>query len=517
MRQAKYPVALMLVGCGALGGAVLVVFTPWGLGLSPDSAVYIGGARGLVQGNGVSLPTESGGFAPIVHYPPLYPALLASLGVVGLDPFKAARWLNAFFFATNIFLVGWLVFVATRAVGLAVCASALMMTSFPVVQAHTMAWSEPLFIFFELSGSLFLFFYLQQGSYRNLVASSLAVGLSAISRYAGIAFLMSGSISVLLLSHKTGKRRVGDAAVFLMLAAIPILFWTGRNWFFSGSVVNRSVSVHLMGWEHLGAIFVTVLSWFSIPLFDLTEGQSLLLGWIALSVLGVWLWIWHRSREPEVAASQTSVVLAAMMLAILIAYISVLSVTISFLDYQTPIDSRILAPGYPALMLLGVSLVGIFVRPRTMGNQNQWILCAIAFIFLTLQATSTWPWLIFSYREGVGYASRHWAASEVVQRIKVIEPSTALFSNAPDVLFTLLGRPAGMIPRKVNPDSRAENQQFYSQLAQMKHDMKMSNGVLVYFDRVAWRWYLPERKELETAMGLRLIFAGNDGAIYRVD
>jgi hypothetical protein len=74
-----------------------------------------------------------------------------------------------------------------------------------------------------------------------------------------------------------------------------------------------------------------------------------------------------------------------------------------------------------------------------------------------------------------------------------------------------------MIPRKVNPDSRAENQQFYSQLAQMKHNMKMSNGVLVYFDRVAWRWYLPERKELETAMGLRLIFAGNDGAIYRVD
>src|SRR3989337_1553357 len=103
---------MMLGACAVLGGGVLLHSSPWGLGVSPDSVVYIGAARSLLWGHGFSLPAESAPFAPITHYPPLYSSLLAVSGVVAADLLDGAIWLNVAVFSINIYLSGFLLFAA---------------------------------------------------------------------------------------------------------------------------------------------------------------------------------------------------------------------------------------------------------------------------------------------------------------------------------------------------------------------------------------------------------------------
>ena len=45
--------------------------------------------------------------------------------------------------------------------------------------------------------------------------------------------------------------------------------------------------------------------------------------------------------------------------------------------------------------------------------------------------------------------------------------------------------------------------------------LRAANGVIVFFDRVNWRKYLPSAAELESSLGLRLVTKTNDGAIYQ--
>lgn len=70
---------------------VLLSTSRYGVGLSPDSAIYISVAKNLLSGNGYR---EFGGI-PFVNWAPLFPTLLAILGLLGISPLDGARLINA--------------------------------------------------------------------------------------------------------------------------------------------------------------------------------------------------------------------------------------------------------------------------------------------------------------------------------------------------------------------------------------------------------------------------------------
>ena len=148
---------MALGACAVLGGGVLLRSSLWGLGLSPDSVVYIGAARSLLTGHGFSLPGDPApfSFSPITHYPPLYSSLLALVGTLA-DPLDGAIWLNVAAFSTNNYVAGFLLFAVLGSWQLALLGSLFTLTAFPLVQAHTMAWSEALFIMLEFLSILLL-------------------------------------------------------------------------------------------------------------------------------------------------------------------------------------------------------------------------------------------------------------------------------------------------------------------------------------------------------------------------
>jgi hypothetical protein len=73
---------MLLAALIMLAGFVAVLLaTGRGVGVTPDSISYIGGARSLLAGDGFSMPGNVP--MPITHFPPFYSLLLAAIGSLG--------------------------------------------------------------------------------------------------------------------------------------------------------------------------------------------------------------------------------------------------------------------------------------------------------------------------------------------------------------------------------------------------------------------------------------------------
>jgi len=504
-----------LSGLAALGGVVLVAATPWGLGLSPDSVVYIGAARSLAQGNGLSLPTDLAAMAPLVHYPPLYPALLAMTSFSGLDVIAAAKWLNVFLFCANVFLAGIIGYRASGLFPFAILSAGLVATAFPMALVHSMVWSEPLFMVCQSAALLFLLSYLRECVRWKLMAAAVATGLSVLGRYAGVSLVISGAAAILWFGAERWKKKFFDAGIFLAVSLLPIGLWAARNQWVAGTSTDRNIGFHPAGLGELSAAVDTIGAWFSAFWTSSTDIQLLsfcvvTIGGLAISFSRPKLGVRHAP------ANAGDLKIASSLMALVgVTYLVLLFLTISLFDAQTPVDSRLLAPCYVPSLLFVVSAWMISTRHWQERASVRFVAPAVGLLIIGLQLPATLNWLRQHYRQGIGYSSREWQESETIEQLATKMPSVLIYSNAPDVVYTLLGRPAAMIPRRSNTASNMPNASYHAEIEQMRTTVRAANGVIVFFDRVHWRKYLPSATELESSLGLRLVTKTNDGAIYQ--
>jgi 4-amino-4-deoxy-L-arabinose transferase-like glycosyltransferase len=216
---------LILAVITLIGIIVVLTATNWGIGASPDSVVYIGGARSIILNMGFSMITVGGGAEPITHHAPFYPLLLASTVSMNIDPVIGARWINALLFGLNILVVGTIL----RSVSIenevniywiSIVGSLFMLAAPIMLEIHVMAWTEPLFLFLGFSGFVLLAIYLQNSRRGYLILSGLMISLAFLTRYAGIALILSGVVGILLISSTSIKDRI-KAAVFFYGGQFP--------------------------------------------------------------------------------------------------------------------------------------------------------------------------------------------------------------------------------------------------------------------------------------------------------
>ncbi|MGH9339551.1 MAG: ArnT family glycosyltransferase [Acidobacteriota bacterium] len=210
----------LFIAAVAISGTVLLLYaTRFGIGLSPDSTGYMAGARSFLAGHGLyaysSSRTANGAMGPITAVPPLYPILLALVSYLGPETLEAARWLSAVTFGANILLVGCLVNrLSQGSVWATALALLLMLGSIDMIEIHSMAWTEPPFIFFALLGLWLLAKHIEKPDWRILLAGSGAVGLAFATRYAGNALVLTGALGLLVMGSRPYKEKLRDAVVF---------------------------------------------------------------------------------------------------------------------------------------------------------------------------------------------------------------------------------------------------------------------------------------------------------------
>ena len=211
---------------GAIVGAIaLAAITAVPVGVFWDDGVYLIGAKSLASGAGyrfLHLP----GAPPAVHFPPVWPALLAlvwRLNPSFPDNVVLLKMVNPLLLAVGAGLATW--YGARRfdvPAPIAAATAIIFAAALPVIVIAGVLFSEPLF-FVVLVGALMLADRaVDQGGWRNALIAGAAAGILTLTRSAGLV-LVPALVIALLIRRRNRESLVAAAGAVAVLA--PWQYW----------------------------------------------------------------------------------------------------------------------------------------------------------------------------------------------------------------------------------------------------------------------------------------------------
>lgn len=498
------------LGALALAGVMLMLrATTLGAGISPDSTVYISMARAMLIPFGFQFVVQSGG-----DFPPFYPALLAIGGAVSGDPATAARWINALLFGCNIALVGVVLDQLTRrSFWVSLFGAALMLSSVTMLTIHAMAWSEPTFLFFGLTGMIALARFIKSLRFRWLVVAAPAMGLAAMDRYVGISLAFTGIVALIFLTPTTLRRKIGSAVFFAAVACMPLALWMTHQ------PTRRVLAFQLPPREYFQTGFANISVWIvpaGIPILVLYRpwiiaGLALVL---ALGIGYVWYRKTRRTPVPILLARFPPLLYIVTLFGISYSLVNLLAKV--FFGPSLELHPRALSPLFVVGLILFLAIVSALVsyfRP-----QHIIVRVGIAVFALGILWYSFGAGLRYVERtrlQGLGYAAKTWQASPTIARIKTLPADLVIYSNGSDAIYFLTGRHVSRLPDKVDKMNLIANQIFLDELAKVGNNVSAGRAVIVYMNNFPDRWYQPNEQDLTQALPLHLVARQEDGAIFR--
>jgi hypothetical protein len=503
---------LVMAMCASIGGAIMLFTTQWGVGVTTDSTIYINVARNLLQGYGWSHPPGS----PMTHYPPLYPLVLSLSGLLGSDPIDGARWVQAFLFFATLLCSGVMIYGATNSSTLAwITGLLLLLTSNTMIYVYDFAWSESLFILLCLAGFLLLGKYFEESRQRLLLASSIMIGLAFLTRYAGVSLVITGCLCILLISPLSIYKRFIATMLFAVVSVLPTGLWFIRNRIVSGTLANRTLVSHPITANHVDSAILTISRWLCLPEdWPLRVRGGILVIFAVIILTGYVILLKDQLKNNENQKNNHILYIPSLLIIFTISYLSFLAMSISFIDAHTPFDDRILAPLYV------VSVIGIVCLAYNIwlqfGKKRVFaaLFLIVSFLFVGVQIIKSTPLVASLHYEGIGFSSKYWRYSKIIEIVKSVPPDTIIYTNGPDAIDILTGKSSLMIPSKVDPGTRLSNENFAAQFADMARQLETDKSILVYFYGITWRWYLPTKEEIAKGVRLRVLYQGRDGIIY---
>jgi hypothetical protein len=513
---------LLIIGLLGLAGFILILIgTKWGIGASPDSVVYINGARNLLLGNGFGVSTFEGDAFPITHHAPFYSILLSTIGFTGIDPLVGARWLNAILFIANIFIIGFIIYLQhPDLIALPIFGALIILLSPMMLSVHLMAWTEATFIFLSLLGFIFLAKFLNNFRWLFLVVSAVLFGFSILTRYAGLSLVATGALGVFLFGSKPLRKRLFDSAVFLIISLLPFVLWTIRNMANAGTATSREFSFHLISRSHLWQAVYTVSGWFlvpnSAPNFILIVVPFLVITLIivvGLLVLKKQDSIKHFFLPNTPSFSKNLVFLLALFIFV---YLGFLVVSISTLDANTPLNDRILSPIFVAGIIIAAYIIGDYWKSTPQKNVLHILIPILSLALLVGYTFQNVRLISDAYTNGLGYNQRVWHESSTINYIQTLSSGIPIYSNASEGIYLHTERPTYRIPSKFDSVNNQENVNFKNQIAEMQNQLENGKGIIVFFHGPV-RPNIPSVEELSQLFPIYLLAQKSDGTIYTLE
>lgn len=198
------------------------------LHISGDNAVYIKLAENMADGHGYSTLNTSGEYVPASHFPPGYPAVLASFMILGIDSIVFFKVLNGVFLLASLLLL-W--YMACRLTGnrlLASCSVLIAVLSPQVLGFAMIVMSEMSFMFFIMLSFFCIYkysckcgkaYYMNHWFWMALVFAAAGYYIRSV----GMAAM--GAILVFFAFRREWKQLLVSAGTFVLL----LLPWSVRN------------------------------------------------------------------------------------------------------------------------------------------------------------------------------------------------------------------------------------------------------------------------------------------------
>ena len=468
-----------------IGMFLIIAATPNGLGLSDDSIAYIAGARSMAAGHGYREAWLASN-QPVTHFPPAFSSVLAFFGLFGIDPLRAVRWVNAGLFGLNAVLLGILGWRMTPSLTGGVVLAALFVASGEMFSIHAVAMSEPLFIFLCLL-SLWMFdlYFERDHHWLWLIACGTFIGMAYLTRYAGLALVVTFVLALLIL-HTNWKKRLTSIGILLASVSPWVLGWSIRNQLMAGNATNRAFAWHPLTSENINP-GLRVFSEFLIPMEPwrreifkqpgVIEAMIFLLlgGLLAWVVVTAWKYLSHPQHERT--GKEAREVLSFTTALFIFAYLASIVASMLMFDAATKFKLRILAPVLVSLLILLV-VFGIWMRSR---RRDIVIVLTLLVLGLWIYKQSitfnTWA------KSELGYASFQWYDSQALDYLKALPDDVMIYTNEPGAVYLYTGRGCYVLPDRFDSATALARTNFEKGVAVMQADIHQGKAVLALFDQ----------------------------------
>ncbi|MEO6435319.1 MAG: hypothetical protein ABIP55_06105, partial [Tepidisphaeraceae bacterium] len=321
------------------------------------------------------------------------------------------------------------------------------------------------------------------------------------------------------------RRRWIDAAVFsAAVLALPVA-WFARNLGIGGSATNRTFAFHPISLEHVKDGIAAVATWLwplgvndarlNANTHPFLAGGAVL---VFVAILAAGCLLAFRARREAIGR------LARVLILFIACFIGLLVFSISFVDFHTPMDTRVLSPAFVAWVVLAACVVSRWLgttktRPRVLAGVAAAALVAVIAwpsVKLPIQGVSAGGLIARLWREGDGFAHPMWRNSPTIAAVRQLRPELQIFTNAPGAIYLLTGRQFLLtIPAQISASSRLPNPEYAVLMARIGEELRAGRGVVVYLRRYgARRAYYPSEDQVRRRLGLRMVSRHSDGAIF---
>lgn len=482
----------------AAGFLMLTFYTRYsGIGISPDSVMYISGARNMNAHQGFTYFNHD----PLVAFPLFYPTFLGLfLFITGIDPVVFGPVLNGLLFAALILMVGlvvenftfrskwykWFVLIA-------------IVLSPSLLEIYSMLWSETLFIVWTLVFIIAYRQYIKNHAPGALLIVAFITALACVTRYAGVTLIGTGGMLLLFDPVLKLKNKIGHIVLFVLIS-ISLL---ATNLIHNAAVTHTGTGPRYKSLTSLSEnmhYFGTVMcDWFTLSPHQyhlaFTITLLLMVGFVAA-------FLFHAFKKRTLYGTYENIIIAFF---IVYGLFMIISATIS--RYER-INNRLLSPLFIPLLLGCTYWVVYFIRKQDKKMRRILMVLAlgIALLFGYGQVTNDMQRYDDQNDYGTpGYTDDTWNKSELVKVMKthpgLFKAGYPIYNNACEAFYFFTGKSSVYIPKPTEPK-------------QMMQFDKQPHGYVVIFNNLPDPALLTVPQIQQHKKQLRTLYQFEDGGIY---
>ncbi|GAA4319211.1 hypothetical protein GCM10023149_17790 [Mucilaginibacter gynuensis] len=467
-----------------------------GIGISPDSIMYVSTARNIHEHG--SLLTFNGG--PLVFFPVFYPAFLSiSLIIFQADPVAYGGLINGLLFAAVIFVSGLLIsrFKAKSIIYKWLILAAIVLSP-AMLEIYSFLWSETLFVLTILLFILAFKQYLQKHSWPALLLAALVAAICCITRYAGITIIATGGLMILADGTLPFRKRMLHGLTFGIASSCLLAVNLIVNSLSSGLATGtREPSITPFS-ENLHYFGTVLCDWLGLTnvVYPFASGLAvfILVGLIAGLVIN--------SLKNRLNSYESVITFFAVVYGLFILIIA----TVSRFER---VNSRLLSPMFITLLIACTYWVPNVIR-KIKKRGAYWLASGASVIIMCGYLYNIYHIDRQRYDDefeyGIpGYSDDDWNKSAFVTFLKthrnIFKPGVTIYSDADEALYFFGGiTGAKLLPHRF---FKADVAKFYSE----KH------YYLVWFKKLG-NAEIINIKDIEQKKHLTKLYDLEDGAIY---
>jgi len=330
------------------------------------------------------------------------------------------------------------------------------------------------------------------------------MALAALTRYAGISVVATGFIAVIILMEGSLIKKFRSAVLMASCALLPLFLWLLRNLILTGSATNRIFRYHPVDSISMRLFLDTISQWFLPGI----HSHWIELFLILILFVTLCLAAWKHRRSTHMHLSRIARLIWILQLFIGL-YLAQIVVSKMFGDAAIRIDSRILSPVFLAGLLLAM-LAWEYCW------QKKWLAIA-SVLFLGIACYIVLPYWIprlqytikESYEDGIGYLSREWQHSGMIQWLKDLDGTPVVISDGAMAIQFCSDIPAYQIPEDWDPVKAQERPDYQEQILRTRAMLTQPNSYLVILDKENWA----SRYDSILVEGLQLVSTWEEGVI----